>query len=255
MPQASVELVRHATLRVTYGDAIILVDPMLAEVGAYAPVADSANSRRNPLVPLHLALEDILKDVTLVLVTHTHGDHWDDAAVKALPKDVDLRCQPPDKQKIRENGFSRAEAIDTTARVGEIEIARTGGQHGSGDVGKRMGPVSGFVLAARGLPRIYIAGDTIWCPEVQDAIARHTPDVIVVNAGAAQFNTGGPITMAVADVASVVRAAPMATVIAVHMEAWNHCLLTRNRLRDGLQQAGVAKRVAIPDDSELITAG
>jgi hypothetical protein len=61
--------------------------------------------------------------------------------------------------------------------------------------------------------------------------------------------------MAVADVASVVRAAPTATVIAVHMEAWNHCLLTRNRLRDGLQQAGVAKRVAIPDDSELITAG
>src|SRR5690348_4599203 len=131
MATASVQLIRHATLRVSYGDQVILVDPMLGEVGAYPPVADSANSRRNPLIPLHLALDDILKSVTLVLVTHTHRDHWDDAAVKEVPKDVDLRCQPPDEQRIRDLGFTRTAAVEATATVGDVEIVRTAGQHGS----------------------------------------------------------------------------------------------------------------------------
>jgi len=206
-------------------------------------------------VPLHLALEDILSGITLVLVTHTHRDHWDDAAVKEVPKDVPLFCQPPDEQKIKDAGFARAAVIAETARAGDVEIFRTGGQHGTGEVGQRMGAVSGFVLKTRGLPTLYIAGDTVWCPEVQQAITEHKPDVIVVNSGAAQFNTGGPITMAASDVAEVIRAAPLATVIAVHMEAWNHCLLTRNRLRDALQREGVAKRVSIPDDSEVVNVG
>ncbi len=253
MPSATIQLIRHATLRITYGDTVVVVDPMLSEPGTFDPVPDSPYPRRNPIVPLRLSVDDVLGDVGIVLVTHTHRDHWDDAAAKAVPKTVVVRCQPPDEQKIKAAGFTRAAAIDLSANESGVEIVRTGGQHGSGDVGQRMGPVSGFVLKRAGLPTIYIAGDTIWCGDVQTAIATHKPDVVVVNAGAAQFNSGGPITMSADDVASVVDAAGLARVIAVHMNCWNHCVLTRAGLADALKSAGIARRVAILDDSETVT--
>ena len=74
-----------------------------------------------------------------------------------------------------------------------------------------MAPVSGFVLAAPGEPTLYIAGDTILCDEVRAAVAEYTPDVIVVNASAAQFDEGGPIVMDNDDVVALARAVPDAT--------------------------------------------
>ena len=71
-----------------------------------------------------------------------------------------------------------------------------------------MAPVSGFVVRAEGSPVLYVAGDTIWCPEVEEALEVHRPDVVVVNAGAARLLEGDPITMTAGDVARVCRAAP-----------------------------------------------
>ncbi len=247
------QLIRHATLRITYGDAIVLVDPMFSDAAALPPVPDSPFPRRNPIVPLRVSLDDIMSGVALILVTHTHRDHWDEAAVKALPKHLPVRCQPSDEEKIRKDGFTGAEAMQTTASVAGIAITRTGGKHGSGEMAVKMGPVSGYVLRREGLPTVYIAGDTIWCPEPREAILHHKPDVVVLNAGAAQFNTGGPITMDTDDVIAVARAAPDARIVAVHMNAWNHCVLTRATLGDNLQKAQLGRRVALPDDSEHVT--
>ena len=113
-----------------------------------------------------------------------------------------------------------------------------------------MAPVSGFVLRAPGEPALYVAGDTIWCPEVEAALREHRPDVVVVNAGAARFNEGNPITMTAGDVAEVVRHAGSADVVAVHMEAINHCLLGRDKLRSSLIDLGASGRVSIPADGE-----
>ncbi len=115
-----------------------------------------------------------------------------------------------------------------------------------------MGTVSGFVLRAPGEPSLYLAGDTIWCPEVEAALQTFRPDVVVLNAGAAQFLTGDPITMTADDVVQVCRALPTARVIAVHMETINHCLLTRADLRERLAQEGLAQQVQVPADGELI---
>jgi len=54
---------------------------------------------------------------------------------------------------------------------------------------------------------------------VAETIKENNPQVIVVNAGAAQFLHGDPITMTAGDVVRVCRAAAHAKVIAVHMEA------------------------------------
>ena len=77
--------------------------------------------------------------------------------------------------------------------------------------------------------------------------ATNAPNIIVVNAGEARFLGADPIIMGLDDVVSVCKAAPQARVIAVHMEAVNHCVLTREGLRTGLSRFGT--RVGGPDSA------
>jgi L-ascorbate metabolism protein UlaG (beta-lactamase superfamily) len=250
-----INFVRHATLIVAFNGFNLLVDPMLSPAGAMEPVANAANQRRIPLVGLPYdaaEMDRLLAQVSAVLVTHTHRDHWDAQAIELLPKSLPVLCQPDDVERISAAGFSAVQPIAAEYEWQGVQFIRTGGRHGSGEIGQRMGPVSGFVLTAAGEPRLYIAGDTIWCPEVEEALRRHHPDVSVVNAGAAQFLNGGPITMTAEDVGQVCRARPGAQVIAVHMEAINHCLLTRAELSAWLHGEGLAVQVQIPLDGTRI---
>jgi L-ascorbate metabolism protein UlaG (beta-lactamase superfamily) len=199
------------------------------------PVSETPNQQRNPLFELPLdsaELGQLIDRLDGVLVTHTHSDHWDQAAVELLPKELRVFCQPEDEEKISRAGFTDVRKIETDVSWQGVQITRTGGKHGTGRIGELMGPVSGFVLRAENEPGCYIAGDTIWCDEVRDALDNYNPDVVVVNAGAAQFLSGDPITMTAADVLEVCKFSPEARVIAVHMDAINHCLqVLSTRLR------------------------
>jgi L-ascorbate metabolism protein UlaG (beta-lactamase superfamily) len=252
-----VRLIRHATLRVEIAGRVLLVDPMLDEPGARAAVANTENDRRNPLVPLPVPIAEVMEGVDAVLVTHLHADHLDAAALSALPPSLPLFSQPEDARELTQRGFTDVRPVGEDGAVfdGIVDITRTPARHGKGEVGERMAPASGFVLAAEGEPRLYVAGDTIWCPEVARAIATHEPHVTVVNAGAAQFVEGGPITMDAADVLDTAQSAPATQVVAVHMEAINHCLLTRDELRRQLRRLGLAAWVLVPEDGEEMVFG
>lgn len=251
-----VRLLRHATCALWLDGVRLLTDPMLSRAGAMDPVEDAADRRRNPLVDLPLddaGLGNLIRQIDGVLITHLHRDHFDPRAAEILPKTLPILCQPPDVDRLAQFGFQTVVPIETECQWRGIRITRTGGRHGTGEVGQRMGTVSGFVLRVPGEPSLYLAGDTIWCGEVEATIAGLWPDVIVVNSGAAQFLTGGPITMTAEDVVRVCRAVPHATVVAVHMEALNHCRLSRAELGSALDEAGVLSQVWIPANGETLT--
>jgi L-ascorbate metabolism protein UlaG (beta-lactamase superfamily) len=247
-----IQLIRHATLRVSMGGHTLLVDPMLSAKEEMDPVQNASNTRRIPLVDLPFSPDEILKDVDAVLVTHTHRDHWDDAATRMVPKALPIICQPEDELRFHEWGYPDVRPVSTTIGFNGLQISRTGGQHGTGDLARQMGPVSGYVLTAENEPSLYIAGDTIYGPDVEHALAQHNPQFTVVNAGAAQFIMGDPITMNASDVAKVCRRAPNSQIIAVHMEAINHCQLKRAHLEASLDRDGLKGRVLVPKDGEMV---
>ena len=248
-----IHFIRHATFAFEVGGLRVLVDPMLGEAGVSPAVPNTPNQRPNPLVGLPFgdeALFDFIENTDAVLVTHTHNDHWDGRSREIIAKDTLVLCQPEDEARISGAGFANVSAVDPGLAWKGLRFFRTGGRHGTGEIGAQMAPVSGFVVQAGDSPSLYVAGDTIWCEPVEEALQAHRPDIIVVNAGAAQFLEGDPITMTAEDVARVCRAAPEARVIAVHMEVINHCLLTRAELTEALAEQGLAGRVEIPADGE-----
>jgi len=250
-----IRFVRHATFVFEAGGRRVMVDPMLAPAGATDPVANTPNQRRNPLVDLPFGDEGtlaLLEATDAVLVTHTHNDHWDGRSRELIPKQTPILCQPEDWDEISAAGFRRVTPVEDVLEWSGLRFTRTGGRHGTGEIGHLMAPVSGFVVRAEGSPTLYVAGDTIFCPEVEEALDAHDPDVVVVNAGAAQLLEGDPITMTAEHVAKVCHALPDTYVVAVHMEAINHCLLTRDDLREELQREGLAEWVEIPADGETL---
>lgn len=247
---AAIRLLRHATLVVRYRGRQLLVDPMLAKQGSTPPIENTPTEERNPLVPLPTV---DLANVDAVFVTHTHRDHFDETAMETLASDLPVFCQPQDEDTIAGAGFTDVRPVEDEVPWNGIQITRTGGRHGHDDLADEMGPVSGFVFDAESAPTVYVAGDTRWCAALCNAFAAHDPDAIVVNAGGARFTEGKAITMTAADVERVCRARPDAHVIAVHMDAINHCLESRADLRKALEEAGVISQVSIPADGEWIT--
>ena len=151
-------LVRHATLIVELGGRRILVEPMLDDAGAREPVEDTANARRNPLVPLPLPAEEVVRDLDAVVVTHLHEDHFDETGARLVPRDVPVFCQPEDEEYLRGLGLD-ARPVGVELEWEGLRIARTGGRHGTDQATvDDLAPISGFVL-----DDLYIAGDTVWC--------------------------------------------------------------------------------------------
>ncbi|MXR50584.1 MBL fold metallo-hydrolase [Halovenus sp. WSH3] len=249
MSRDSLQLVRNATLVLTIDDTTFLVDPMFAAEGSAPSIGDKPgvpdaleveNDRRNPMVPM----PDVDLSHDAVLVTHRHDDHFDEPAREQLDADVPLFCQPADEEAFVEEGFTDVRPVDDERSFGGITIHRTPGRHGHGELGEMMGPVSGFVF--EGEQSLYLAGDTVWYDPVEQTLDEFDPETVVLNGGAAQFVGHEPITMGTEDIAAV-REATDATVIVDHMEAINHCLLTREELRSTVPD------VQVPEDGEEIT--
>ncbi|WP_413300261.1 MBL fold metallo-hydrolase [Bacillus sp. 1P10SD] len=230
----NIQLIRHATIKLHLNGQTILVDPMFSSKGLLGPVGNAANEYRNPLVDLPMTVEEIVRDIDAIIITHTHRDHLDERAVELLPKGLPVFCQPEDEQKLLAQGFIQVIKVQNEKGWNGIQFIRTRGQHGTGELRKQMGPVSGFVLKAVDEPVVYLAGDTIWCMDVEEAISHYLPEVIILNGGEAQFLTGDPITMGVTDIEKVHRASPSSKIVVVHMESWNHCLFTRRELRKSI---------------------
>ncbi|MDU9691728.1 MBL fold metallo-hydrolase [Priestia aryabhattai] len=247
--------IRNATLLVEYGGKTFLIDPMLAEKGTYPPFPNSIRQdQNNPLVSLPLSVEEIIEGIDAVILTHLHLDHFDDAAKQALPNDIKMFVQnEEDGEVVKEAGFKNVEVLTKNTVFEGIQLSKTKGEHGRGEILKRTGLVCGVVFKQESEKTLYVAGDTVWYSAVEEEINTHQPDIIVVNGGDNQFLEGGSLVMGKEDIYEVHKVAPHATILSVHMEAVNHWTLSREELKSFIKEKDMTSHVLVPDDGEVYT--
>ncbi|WP_010246443.1 MBL fold metallo-hydrolase [Acetivibrio cellulolyticus] len=247
-----IHFIRHATMIIYYNNVKILVDPVLSPKNTISAVINVPNKKDNPLKDLPVSMDSIV-DCDAVFVTHTHRDHFDDAAIKFLPKNITLFCQPKDEVKIKKFGFTNVIPVKDNFEWRNIKINRTKGKHGHFITALKMAPVSGFVISAPSEPVVYLTGDTIWCSHTKKTIEKYHPEIIVSNCGEARFARGKAITMDAEDILSICKKTPEAKVVAVHMDAWNHCRLSKEDLRNFKTKHSLNGQIFIPEEGECMS--
>lgn len=249
--------IRNATILIQYGGIRFLLDPVLAEKDSYPGFPGTYNDHlRWPKVDLPFPITEVI-DVDAVIVTHTHEDHWDEAAIEAIRKDMPVFAQHEDDARlIGKAGFTDVRILSQNSAFGGVSLIKTPGRHCSdrefGAIGERLGEVCGVIFQSGDEKTLYLAGDTVWNRYVEDTLIRYSPEVIILNSGDAQIPGIGSIIMNKEDVYMVFKAAPRATIIASHMDAVNHAALTRARLRDYSAKTGMTDRLMVPEDGETL---
>ncbi|MBO6936676.1 MAG: MBL fold metallo-hydrolase [Deltaproteobacteria bacterium] len=241
---------RNATIHLELGPHRLLVDPMLSDPGALPPLRMVGGSgERNPLVPLPPVTDALLDEVTAVLLTHEHPDHLDVAGIEWIrERGLPVWTSGMDAPNLARKDVDAHELVDGSLGM-RVEVVPS--KHGRGLVGWVLGPVAGFYLAHPGEPSLYLTGDSILTANVLDAIERLQPDVIVAPAGNATLGFGGDILFSPDELVTLAHAA-RGQVVLNHLEALDHCPVTRAELRERMAAEGLADRVHVPEDGERL---
>ena len=246
-----IQQIRNATLKISYGGITFLLDPWLQDQGtgvSARTVTPAMEGVKCPLNSLTMSVKEILEKVDYCLVTHTHFDHF---TPDYLPQDICILTQnKEDCKKIEELGFLHVSAINTTFKIGDVEITKTPALHGDNDrVIAMMGDVTGYLLQGEE-KTLYLAGDTVFYEGITETLQKFSPDVIVLNCCEATIPEGRLI-MNREDIAAVCNLCPNAVIIATHLDSVNHALLTSDDILRFAQERKLSK-VIVPHNGECI---
>ena len=254
--------IRNAAARIEYAGSVFLVDPFLAVKGAYPGFEGTPNSdKRIPLIDMAEPAQEVVRGIDAVILTHTHLDHWDEAAREILPKDIPFFVQNAgDARTIREQGFTNVMVVGKNTPFRNVKISRTLGQHGPDELysvparAEFAGDAMGFILQADEEKTLYVVGDTTWHPFVEVALRTYNPDIIVMNTGYAMVNgINGSLIMGKDDILRMYKTMPEAKIIAVHMDAVNHTMVSSEEVRELVREHGLNDRVYVPREGETLS--
>jgi len=180
-----------ATMLLRIGDFTLLTDPNFLHRGQRAYLGKGLWTRRltDPaLQPTQLPALDA------ILLSHMHGDHWDDIATRTLDKATPVVTTQEAARALSRKGFAATSDLRPWQRHvlssgdDELRITSVPGVHGPGPLAKVLPPVMGSVLElVRGGEvswRGYISGDTLYRPFLGEVLERCGPlDVVIPHLG------------------------------------------------------------------------
>jgi L-ascorbate metabolism protein UlaG (beta-lactamase superfamily) len=240
-----------------FRDQRILLDPCLNPRGSLPPYTlFRKRPRLNPLVDLPRDSEVLLGRITAGLITHCrygHFDHPDGSGIRLLrQKQVPVYCNHPDESFLKRRRIKTIPLYPDRKNeflTGSITTFETA--HGYGIAGWLMRPGAGYFIELPGEKSLYISGDTVMTRTVRRVLNDLRPDISILNAGTAVLDFGRPILMPIDEQLDFMKTSP-GKVIAVHLDAFNHCLTSRDILKDAVTKEGLSAKVIIPEDGELM---
>jgi L-ascorbate metabolism protein UlaG (beta-lactamase superfamily) len=191
LSSGEVTFIGTATVLLRYAGFTILTDPNFLHRGEHAKLGYGLRSKR--LTDPALDIEQ-LPPLDLVVLSHHHGDHFDDVAAAKLEKGLPIVTNPASARKLRTQGFRRPLPLQTwqsqafTRGKTELRITSMPGKHAPEPLGTLLPDVMGSLLdfSADGehLLRLYISGDTLMHDRLHEIPRRFTDiDLALIHLG------------------------------------------------------------------------
>ncbi|UOY00702.1 MBL fold metallo-hydrolase [Blastococcus sp. PRF04-17] len=244
----------NATMLLRISGFTLLTDPSFLHRGDRAYLGKGLWTKRltDPaLQPTQLPPLDA------IVLSHMHGDHWDDIATRHLDKATPVVTTQEAARRLDRKGFGATADLEPWQQhvLGgdgeELRVTAVPGVHGPGPLARVLPPVMGSVLELvrdgavswRG----YISGDTLYRPFLGEVLERCGPlDVLIPHLGGTKA-LGLTVTMDARQGADLVELLKPPVTVPVHFDDYDRF---RSPLGDFLAEVG---RRQLP--GELRTVG
>jgi L-ascorbate metabolism protein UlaG (beta-lactamase superfamily) len=180
----SLLFIGNATVLIRYAGFTILTDPTFIHMHERVPLGYGLHATRltNPAIEI-----SELPPLDLIVLSHFHGDHFDQVAERELDKSLPIVTTPASSKELGRRGFGNTYSLDTwsslTVTKGDVRLCITSmpGRHGpplsNWVLPEVMGSILEFQSPARPtLFRIYITGDTLIIDDLKE-IPRRYPQI------------------------------------------------------------------------------
>jgi L-ascorbate metabolism protein UlaG (beta-lactamase superfamily) len=185
----SIFFIGNATVLIRYAGLTILTDPTFIHIHEKVNLGFGLYTTRltNPAMNIKQ-----LPPLDLVILSHFHGDHFDQVAVRELDKSLPIVTTPHASEELSLRGFTNPQQLDKWESIyfikGNVQllITATPGQHGPLPVAMFLPQVMGSILdfkvkeeddadsSSRHLFRIYITGDTLVFDDITEIPKRYS---------------------------------------------------------------------------------
>jgi L-ascorbate metabolism protein UlaG (beta-lactamase superfamily) len=181
--EGSIFFIGNATVLLRIAGFTILTDPTFIHMHEQTWLGGGLHTTR--LTDPAIELADLPR-LDLVLLSHFHGDHFDQVVERDLDHSLPIITTPQSAQDLEERGFTNCrpldvwESLDVKKGAARLRITATPARHGPPLVDLVLPDVMGSILdvktAAGDVSRIYITGDTLVIDELRE-IPQRFPDI------------------------------------------------------------------------------
>jgi L-ascorbate metabolism protein UlaG (beta-lactamase superfamily) len=182
--EGDVYFIGNATTLIRFCGFTILTDPAFLHKGEHVDLGHGIWAKREVEPACQIA---DLPPIDLVILSHYHGDHFDDVSARELDKKLPIISTADAVGKLRSLGFQEGRSLDTWESLvvdkGEatLNVTAMPAKHATDDaIDALLMPVNGHMLdfgrAGNHLYRLYITGDTMLIDNLED-IPRRYPDI------------------------------------------------------------------------------
>jgi len=239
-PEIQMRWLGGPSLLITFNDLTLLTDPMLGQ-GENAFIMADPNEmfdlKKGPNVKTHSRLTKLpkfdLKELDLILLSHAHEDHFDQAAQEKLNRSLPVLLPAQDHKKVQDYGFNNLFSLKPgdertyPAGKGTLSITAVPADHSENE---KLLPLLGhglgyFIKFKQGnwQRSVYWSGDSMPTKRVMDFVKALGPvDVFIPNMG--RVGTTGPLgqfSLGAKEAALMANALGAEKILPIHHSTYN----------------------------------
>jgi L-ascorbate metabolism protein UlaG (beta-lactamase superfamily) len=249
--ESSIFFIGNATLLIRYAGLTILTDPTFIHMHEKVHLGYGLKSKR--LTDPAIDIKE-LPPVDIVLLSHFHGDHFDQVAEKQIDKSLLIVTTSHASKELNKRGFTNTQILDKWDSIsfvkGEVKlkVTATPGRHGPLPISILLPNVMGSILDFQSpnnkLSRLYITGDTLVYNQIKEIAKRFNDvDIALLHLGGTRI-LGILVTMDAKQGIKMFNIINPKVAIPIHYNDYDVFKSPLNDFRNEMVKAGLDKRVS-----------